>query len=140
MLTDVQIPKIQQFILRTEDFEGQDLNYLLEKFGQRLEFNKIKVYCGKIMINQKDDDLANQFYVEDLYKSIYGISFSPKFKEVTFSDGTCRYQMEKFIKNKGYKDYPIELTYKRVLKDRRPKMSIMSSDQEQFDSTKYLSD
>jgi len=79
--------------------------------------------------------LSNQFYVEDLYKSIYGISFNPKFKEVSFNDGLCMYQMEKFCKNKAFK-YPIEIEYKRVLKDRKIKLSLLSSEMGEFDIEK----
>ena len=45
------------------------------------------------------------------------------------------YQMEKFCKNKAFK-YPIEMEYKRVLKDRKIKLSLLSSEMGEFDIEK----
>ena len=52
-LEESQIQNIQKFNLHTDDFHGQDLVYLLEKIGCHLEFKKILIYVGCIMINEK---------------------------------------------------------------------------------------
>ena len=51
LLHDWQVPNIAKFVIRTEELEGQDLNYMLDKFGSRFQFDYIKIFCGNIMIN-----------------------------------------------------------------------------------------
>ena len=48
---------ILEFSIVIVEFDGQDLNYLLRNFGRKFNFKKIKVYLGKIMINQNYDTL-----------------------------------------------------------------------------------
>ena len=67
------------------------------------------------MINEKQIKLKNEFYIEDLYKSLHGIAVNPKFNQIFLKDGKIIYDLQKFSKNKLYNKYPIEICYKRPL-------------------------
>ena len=103
-----------EFCVVIDEFEGQDLKYLLKTFGQRFNFQKIKAYVGKIMINQTYQSLNDQFFIENLYDSCQGITFHPEFKTIKCSD-QAEYQLQKFSKNKRFNKYPVELVYTRPL-------------------------
>ena len=81
-LDDSQVSNMIEFCAVIDEFDGQELHYLLDVFGKKFNFKKIKVYVGKIMINQTYQSLDDQFYVENLYDSCEGITFHPEFKTV----------------------------------------------------------
>ena len=114
-----------------EEFEGEQMEYLIEKFGQRLDVERIKIYVADIMINDKNEALSAQFLVNDLYKSCDGISFQPKFqhlalesKEVKLPEGRknvyqpVSYNLVNFCKNKRY-DFPVEVSFTRDLRAKK---------------------
>ena len=82
------------------------------------DFVKLKAYVGKIMINQDYAALNDQFLIENLYEQCSGITYSPDFKNCFTSDGKL-YTLDVFKKNKRYSDYPVELSYKRSLKNEK---------------------
>lgn len=81
-----------EFCVIIDEFEGQDLKYLLKTFGQKFNFSKVKAYVGKIMINQTYQSLNDQFFIENLYDSCQGITFHPEFKTIKCSD-QAEYQL-----------------------------------------------
>ena len=94
--------------MRYEDFEGQDLKYLLEHFGSNTDYEKVKVFiAGRIMIKQDYDGLKKEFQVKNMYERCKQIKFKPNFKEITFKEGSIIYNLVKFSKNKRYHDYPV---------------------------------
>ena len=101
-MAETQINTIEEFILVIDEFEGQDLSYLLNNFGVQYDFRKIKAYVGRIMINQDYEALQNEFEVPDLYQRCQGITFTPKFSRMTFKDGIIEYTLTKFTKNKRF--------------------------------------
>jgi len=79
--------QVQTLELVLDEFEGQDLNYLLKHFGASFDFAEVTVFAGLIMINQSCQALEDEFEVGDLYSRCQNISFTPKFKEVSFEGG-----------------------------------------------------
>ena len=135
-LTPEQEDKLETFYLYLEEFEGEDLEYLVKKFGQRINVERIKIYVADIMINDKNESLAKQFLVNDLYKSCDGISFYPKFQKLALDDTEVKlpqdrknvyqattYDLVTFCKNRRY-DVPVEVSFARNL---RPKTLTVES-------------
>lgn len=106
---------MKELILVIDEFEGQDLKYLLKNFGVKYNFQKIKAYVGKIQIKQDYNKFITDFKIDNLYERCTGITLIPEFKEIDF-DGK-QYVMDKFSKNKKYTEYPIEIVYRRRLED-----------------------
>lgn len=113
-----------------DSFEGQNLKYLLKHFGAAFDFCKVKAYVGKIQINQDYKDLNDKFFIDNLYEQCCGITYSPDFKTCFTDDGKF-YVLDVFRKNKRYSEYPVELSYKRELKDQKYTIS-----SEKIDSVK----
>lgn len=78
---------MKDFILVMDSFDGQNLKYLLNHFGSKFDFVKVKAYVGKIMINQDYAALNDQFLVENLYEQCSGITYSPDFKNCFTTNG-----------------------------------------------------
>ena len=47
---------------------------------------RIKIYVTDLMINDKNEDLARQWYIADLYSSCNGVAFNPKFQQLELPD------------------------------------------------------
>ena len=55
-----QLKQVSELVLFIDEFEGQDLKYLLKTFGAAYDFRKIKAYLCRIMINQDYKLLQDQ--------------------------------------------------------------------------------
>ena len=48
---------MEAFIVYLDEFDGEDLVYLMEKFAARLEVERLKIYVTDIMINDLNEEL-----------------------------------------------------------------------------------
>lgn len=102
------------FTVIVDDYDTQNLYYLLKQFGSKYSFSNVKIFVSRILISQDHDELGKEFEISDMYSRVTNLAFQPRFKEVTFNDGTMIYYLRQFSKNKKLR-YPVVLIYERVL-------------------------